>query len=214
MTDPREMLARLNPTNVRFDVGRGGGNPELTNIDIAGALGMVPAGLGREVLEACWWPEGAATRRHGLRDAVVALVGVELARQNKRLIEAHLDAQLAEAAIMWGGRACTAEQRTEVQRAQMRLAEVRKACWPKNTMERLPLIARAIVNEIVCAYPVVDDEGQVLTPDRRRAIAIDVDPSDYPKRWKVVYQWVMDQMVEAEQEAARALAQALRREAA
>lgn len=212
--DSREILARLNPTNVRFDVGRGGGVPELTNIDIAGALGMVPAGLGREVLEACWWPDGAATRKHGLRDAVVALVGTELARQNKKLIEVHLDAQLAGAAIQWGGRASTAEQRAEVDRAQGRLTEVRKQCWPKNTMERLPVIARAIVDEIVGNIAALDESGEVLTPDRRRALAIGVDPSDYPKRWKVVYQWVMDRMVEAEQDAAHALTRALKRDAA
>ena len=52
MTDPREKLARLNPSNVRFDVGCGGGIPELTSIDIAHALGRVPAfRLDDEVLD-------------------------------------------------------------------------------------------------------------------------------------------------------------------
>ena len=48
MTDPRRLVARLNPTTVRYDVGRGG-IPDLTAQDIAAALAFVPAGLGREV---------------------------------------------------------------------------------------------------------------------------------------------------------------------
>ena len=75
--NPREAMGRLGPTTVKFDIGRGGGKPDLTNQDIAAALGMVPAGLGRELLEACWWPDGAALRRHRLRDAVIALVTPE-----------------------------------------------------------------------------------------------------------------------------------------
>ncbi|REN10513.1 hypothetical protein DSI35_10890, partial [Mycobacterium tuberculosis] len=73
MANVRELMARLGPSTVKFDTGRGG-TPDLTNQDIAAALGMVPAGLGRELLEACWWPDGAALRRHKLRDAVIALV--------------------------------------------------------------------------------------------------------------------------------------------
>ncbi len=62
MTDPRRLLARLNPSTIRYDT-LPGGVPELTAQDIAHALGLVPVGLGREVLQACWWPDGAALRR-------------------------------------------------------------------------------------------------------------------------------------------------------
>ncbi len=48
-----KLLARLNPTTVRYDIGRGG-MPELTPQDIAGALAMVPAGLGRELICRLW----------------------------------------------------------------------------------------------------------------------------------------------------------------
>lgn len=55
MADLREMLARLNGQTVRFDVGKGGGGPpELQTSDIAAALGIVPAALGREVMEAVY----------------------------------------------------------------------------------------------------------------------------------------------------------------
>ena len=204
MSDVRELLGRLGPTNIRFDVGRGGGVAELTNIDIAGALGMVPAGLGREVLEAAWCPDVAAMRRHKLRDAVVGLVVPELQRQSRRLCEAHLDLQLAEAALAWSNSA-TAEQRRHVERARQVLAQVRAETWPTNTVEHLPALARAAVDEI--------REGGRRS-DRATAIAIGIDPADYPRRWRAVYVWLLQRMIDAEAIAAGQLAAALRRSVA
>lgn len=204
MSDVRELLGRLGPTNVRFDAGRGGGVADLTNIDIAGALGMVPAGLGREVLEAAWCPDVAAMRRHKLRDAVVGLVVPELQRQTRRLCEAHLDLQLAEAALAWSNSA-TAEQRRHVDRARQVLAQVRAETWPTNTAEHLPALARAAVDEI-------RDGGR--RSDRSTAIAIGVDPADYPRRWRAVYVWLLQRMIDAEAAAAGQLAVALRRSVA
>lgn len=204
MNDVRELLGRLGPTNIRFDVGRGGGVAELTNIDIAGALGMVPAGLGREVLEAAWCPDVAAMRRHKLRDAVVGLVVPELQRQARRLGEAHLDLQLAEAAIAWS-RSATSDQRRSVERARQVLAQVRAETWPTNTVEHLPALARAAVDEI--------REGGRRS-DRSTAIAIGVDPSNYAKFWRPVYQWLLQWMVDAEAVAAGQMGAAVRRGAA
>lgn len=208
MADVREKLGRLNPSTIRYDTGHGG-TPDLTNIDIAAALGMVPRGLGREVLEACWWPGGANLRRNGLRDAIVPIVCTEMARQSKRLVAAHLDFQLAEAAILWAGKPVTKGQRDEVERARARLAEIRKAVWPNNTMERLPGIAKAIIGEMAGRQGDGEGDGGRVS-DRQRALAIGVDPSDYPKRWRPVYEWVMAQMVDAEQQAVKRLESALR----
>lgn len=69
MADRREMLARLNAQTARFDVGQGGGAPSLTTSAIAAALGMVPAGLGREVMEAVYLPDGAIRHRGKLAEA-------------------------------------------------------------------------------------------------------------------------------------------------
>ncbi|KIS38451.1 hypothetical protein WJ66_00453 [Stenotrophomonas maltophilia WJ66] len=214
-------MARLGPSTVKFDIGRGGGKPDLTNQDIAAALGMVPAGLGRELLEACWWPDGAALRRHKLRDAVIALVTPELQRQQRRLAEARTDLGLAEVCIGWGGSA-TAEQRANRDAAQQRLGRVKAQCWPISTLESLPTLAAAVIGEIAkrphcsaCEGRGQAMVGELLVPctvcggsglgpvsDRRRAAAIGRDEAAYRRTWKPVYEWLLSKMVEAEQEAA------------
>ncbi|CAM0123168.1 conserved hypothetical protein [Stenotrophomonas maltophilia] len=226
--NPRETMARLGPSTVKFDIGRGGGKPDLTNQDIAAALGMVPAGLGRELLEACWWPDGAALRRHKLRDAVIALVTPELQRQQRRLAEARTDLGLAEVCIGWGG-AATAEQRANRDAAQQRLGRIKAQCWPISTLESLPTLAAAVISEIAkrphCAACEGRGQamvGELLVPckvcggsglgpvsDRRRAAAIGRDESTYRAKWRGVYEWLLQKMTEAEQEAAWALMIAL-----
>ena len=233
MADVRELLARLNQTTVRFDVGQGGGVPELTNIDIAHALGRVPAGLGREVLEACWWPDGAALRRHKLRDAVIALVEPEIRRQRNRLWDAGLDLQLAKQAAAWGGHGMTHEQRVALDQARSRYEQVQGQCWPRSTMDSLPTLTGAVLSEIAkanhceaCAgrgERLVGETVRVCTEcggrgivpvsDRRRAAAIGRDESTFRSTWRPVYVWLLDKMREAEQQAGHELSVVLRREA-
>ncbi len=228
--NPREAMGRLGPSTVKFDIGRGGGKPDLTNQDIAAALGMVPAGLGRELLEACWWPDGAALRRHKLRDAVIALVTPELQRQQRRLAEARTDLGLAEVCIGWGG-AATAEQRANRDAAQQRLGRIKAQCWPISTLESLPTLAAAVIGEIAkrphcaacegrghrmsCDLRVIckacGGSGLGQVSDRRRAAAIGRDESTYRAKWRGVYEWLLQKMTEAEQEAAWALMIALDR---
>lgn len=230
--NPREAMGRLGPTTVKFDIGRGGGKPDLTNQDIAAALGMVPAGLGRELLEACWWPDGAALRRHKLRDAVIALVTPELQRQQRRLAEARTDLGLAEVCIGWGG-AATAEQRANRDAAQQRLGGVKAQCWPISTLESLPTLAMAVISEIAhrphcgsCEGRGQSVSGELLmtcklcggsglgqVSDRRRAAAIGRDESTYRSKWRGVYEWLLQRMTEAEQEACWAMSSALSRAA-
>ena len=228
MANVRELMARLGPTTVKFDTGRGG-TPDLTNQDIAAALGMVPAGLGRELLEACWWPDGAALRRHKLRDAVIALVTPELRRQQRRLADARTELGIAEVCMGWAG-AVTVEQRAERDRAAHRLGQIKAQCWPISTLESLPTLAMAVIGEIAhrphCAS--CEGKGQKLSgellmkckvcggsglgqaSDRRRATAIGRDESSYRERWRGVYEWLLDTMWEAEQDAAAAMARSLR----
>lgn len=235
MTDVRELLARLNPTTIRYDTGAGGGTPELANIDIAGALGFVPAGLGREVLEAIYWPDGARLRRRHFKAAMEALVLPEIDRQSKRLAEAHLDVQLADAAVAWCERSgLTPDQRRHLDIARARLASVRAMTWPKNTLEALPRIADAVVAELASCNRcgtchglriVHSDQGSETCdackgvgleplPDRRRALAIGCDPSDYPRRWKPVFEWILVRAKDASEAAAQALDRAIGRRAA
>ena len=189
---------------------------------------MVPAGLGRELLEACWWPDGAALRRHKLRDAVIALVTPELQRQQRRLAEARTDLGLAEVCMGWGG-AATAEQRANRDAAQQRLGRVKAQCWPISTLESLPTLAAAVIGEIAkrphCAACEGRGQGlvgELLAPckvcggsglgpvsDRRRAASIGRDESTYRAKWRGVYEWLLQKMTEAEQEACWALSNAL-----
>lgn len=64
-----------------------------------------------------------------------------------------------------------------------------------------------IVNDMGCK----DCRGIGIEPlpDRRRAIAMGFDPSDYPKRWKLVFEWLLAALHEASDRAARQFAKAL-----
>jgi len=220
MANVRELMARLGPSTVKFDTGRGG-TPDLTNQDIAAALGMVPAGLGRELLEACWWPDGAALRRHKLRDAVIALVTPELRRQQRRLADARTELGIAEVCMGWAG-AVTAEQRAERDRAAHRLGQIKAQCWPISTLESLPTLAAAVISEIAKRphCQACEGRGEAVTgdlrvvckvcsgsglsgvSDRRRAASIGRDEAGYRRTWKPVYEWLLGKMQESEQEAA------------
>lgn len=229
MANVRELLGRLNQQTIRYDIGRGG-LPELTNQDIAAALAFVDPGLGRELLEACWWPDGAALRRRQLRDQVLALVQPELRRQWRLLEEARTDYGIAMACMGWGG-AATAEQGREVERARLRLEAVQAECWPRSTMESLPTLALAVIREIshpslcsecggrghrvagelVTACSACSGHGLAPMSDRKRAAAIGRDESTYRAKWRGVYQWLLLRMRDAESQAAAQLAAALSR---
>lgn len=101
MSNVREMMARLNPTNVRFDIGRCGGAPALTAQDIAAALGMVTPGLGREVLIACWWPDGSKLDGASLARHLLAVIGTEWQRQGHELEEARMELSIAQTCAGW-----------------------------------------------------------------------------------------------------------------
>jgi hypothetical protein len=227
MANVRELLARLNPQTIKFDTGRGG-VAELTNQDIAGALAFVPPGLGREVLEACWWPDGAALRRHKLRDAVIALVEPELRRQQRRLSEARTEFGLAEVCIGWAG-TVTAQQREERERAAAKLARVRAECWPVSTLESLPSLAQAAIRELAgrSNCPHCEGRGEAFeaellitcsacrgtglskVSDLSRANALKTDSRNYVRNWKPVYEWLLLKLADAESEAAKQLSGAL-----
>lgn len=227
MTDPREMLARLNPANVRFDVGRGG-VPELTNQDIAAALAFVPAGVGRELLIACWWPDGAAGRSIALRDAVYDHVRPEVVRQTRDLVDARVQLGIVRARAGWM-RCPDSELRRELAAAEVALESVKVRCWPSTTWEMLPALTRAVVAEIAqlnhcseCRGRCEVRVGSLLAPckacggagvvpisDRKRAEAIGRDESTYRAKWRPVYEWLLSELRDAEREAARALVKAV-----
>ncbi|HEL3245897.1 TPA: hypothetical protein ACKPX2_000615 [Stenotrophomonas maltophilia] len=232
----RELLAsRMGPATQRFDAGCGGGRPELTTQDIAAALAYVPDGLGRELLEALWWPESATRRREHLRKAVIGLVAPEFIRQMHGLATARTEFGIAKACMGWGGGQVTEVQRREMVRAENALDEARAAAWPNNTMEQLGVLAGAVIAEMakcgcckscdgtrVQAAPagsgVVECEacsgiGLEQLSGRKRAVAIGADKSAYQRFWQPVYEWMLEQMRSAEHVAAEAFTRALNRAA-
>lgn len=225
MSNPRELMARLNPQTIKYDVGRGGVS-ELTNQDIAAALAFVPAGLGREVLTACWWEGGASNAR--LMDAVLAAVSVEWSRQAKRMGDARTELGIAEAIAGWN-RATSPEQRREVERARARYEAVRDESWPRETGAMLPALVKSCVKEIACRNHCADCDGRghvvranlvvcctkclgsgvVPMSNSARAKAIGRDEASFRRNWSAVYMWLLGLLTEAEQDAARSMAQAL-----
>lgn len=232
MADVRELLARLNPANVKFDTGRGG-LPELTNQDIAGALAFIPAGLGREVFIACHWPDGARLSRRRLDAMFNHLALTEWRKRINRLTDAKVDHGIAVSIRRWNN-ADTAEQRAEVYRTQVRIDQARAELWPDSLPEMLPLLLRAIVDELACPRNCSTCEGrgtllvgELLTTcadcqgmgrsknsDRWRAARIGKQQANFRRDWRGCYQWLYDRLRDAECEAAASMARAVRKEAA
>lgn len=236
MGDVRELMARFGPTTVKFDTGGGGGGAAtLTTQDIAAALAYVKPGLGRELLEAMWWPDSAARRRDHLRQAVIGLVAPEFNRQQQALSIARTELGIAKASMGWCGSAVTDLQRREYARAEAKLDATRALCWPTNTMEQLGALAGAVIAEMrdarcckacnglrVQAGPEgvgavecerCEGRGFEQLSGRSRAAAIGADQSAYRRFWLPVYEWMIAHMRAAEHEAARAWKRALSRAA-
>lgn len=228
MADPREMLARLNPANVRFDVGRGG-VPALTNQDIAAALALVPAGVGRELLMACWWPDGAARRSVALRDAVYDHVRPEVMRRTQGVVDARVRLGMVRARAGWSEK-LDSETRRELAAAEAALDSAKVRCWPSTTWEMLPALTQAVVCEIampnhcptcrglrdvrspaglLVPCKTCSGNGVVPVSDRKRAEAINRDESTYRVKWRPVYEWLLAELRDAEREAGRRLGEAL-----
>ncbi|WP_262222701.1 hypothetical protein [Stenotrophomonas maltophilia] len=142
MNEARELLSsRTGPRALSFDGSIGGPSTE----EILAALAYVPAGLGRELLEALWWPESGQRRREQLRQAVISLVAPEFTRQMHALADARTDYGIAKASMGWCGGSITEAQRRELLRTEEALDDARAAAWPNNTMEQLGVLAGAVI---------------------------------------------------------------------
>lgn len=225
MVDRREMLARLNAQTVRFDVGQGGGAPSLTTSDIAAALGMVPAGLGREVMEAVYLPDGAIRHRGKLAEAVLAIVRPEFTRRARALAEAEDDLSFSREMVSLSRRSMSDAQRRILRDREAAVVLARAQAWPKNTYQHLSRMVDAVVLELASGNRcpacigagIVNDmgckdcrcTGIEPTPDRRRALAMGTDSPAYMRRWKPVYEWLLAELNHAGEAAAKRLSRAL-----
>lgn len=228
MNEARELLSsRTGPRALSFDGSIGGPSTE----EIVGALAYVPAGLGRELLEALWWPDSGQRRREQLRQAVVSLVAPEFTRQMHALADARTDYGIAKASMGWCGRAVTEVQRRELIRTERALDDARAAAWPNNTMEQLGVLAGAVIAEMAGACECSRCWGKKVLLDpaiagvvscencggsgfdplsgRKRATAIGADWSAYSRFWRPVYEWMLFNFRAAEARAARQFRKAL-----
>ena len=227
MNEARELLSsRTGPKALSFDGNGGGPSTE----EIVAALAYVPAGLGRELLQALWWPESGQRRREQLRQAVVSLVAPEFTRQMHALADARTEYGIAKASMGWGG-VVTEVQRRELRRAENALDNARAAAWPNNTMEQLGVLAGAVISEMAgspeCSCcggkRVLLDQrvagvvncvecggsGHEPLSGRKRAAAIGADWSAYSRFWRPVYEWMLASFRAAESRAARKFNRAL-----
>lgn len=161
---------------------------------------------------------------------MIALVTSELRRQQRRLADARTELGLTEVCMGWAN-AVTAEHRAECDRASHRLGQIKAQCWPISTLESLPTLAIAVISEIAhrphCAS--CEGRGQTLSGellttckacggsglgqvgDRRRAAPIGRDESTCRSKWRGVYEWLLQRMTEAEQDACSAMGAVLDR---
>lgn len=193
-------LAMLNPKNCRFDIGSGG-IPNLISTDVAAALGMVPDGLGREVLCRVWWPDGAKLTAAQLRDLVDAKMRGEWARREAGM----LDGLLAIAA--------------RGSKGQGSYADAHAARWPRLVVREheVPQLASGyakvrdgVIEELASAGlcqachgrgQVINDmgvyrtckecsgEGHMRLSERGRADLCGFSWKTYREGWAAVYDW-------------------------
>lgn len=194
-------LAKLNPKNVRFDVGAGG-IPELTPQDIAAALGCVEDGIGRELLCQVWWPDGAKLSEYHLLALMTDIQRLEWQRREDAMVDAML------AVAMYGG-----------SKGQAAYTTAHAARWPSmvRVEHGLAIVApgyehvrHAVIAEMkglglcpgcggraavriesgqVCICPRCLGSGHMAISERARAEACGMSWTTYRDTWAPVYEW-------------------------
>lgn len=229
MANARELLARLNPTTVKYDIGMGGGTPELTAQDIAAALAMVPAGVGREVFCHLWWPEGALLTRERLHAAISQQIWRQVEAQWRKLTTARLELHIEQEGAL-SREAVTDEQRRRIATLEGRLSTAAGRCWPSDpymvTRVRVAVLAElskpnhcatckgrgeVMVKETKRICPTCSGRRILPLSNRDRARAICRDESTYRERWRPMYEWLWNRLNDAEQAAAQDFVRALGR---
>lgn len=226
MTNVRKLLARLNPSVCRFDIGAGGWD-HLTPQDVAAALGMVPSSLGRDLLVWCWWPDGSTVSGEALLDRVTTILLDEYSRraEAKLVTSRALTAALTRADLK---RVVPAELAAECRRLK-RAAEAAKAeAWPDKPAT-LALVAKGALDELrrIDHCPACKGHGWIMSgklktvctrceghgrdrpKDAGRAEAIGRSAAVYSRTWAPVWGWLAAFLRDEEADAARAMARAL-----
>lgn len=217
MTRAAELLARLNPSTCRFDMGNGG-ITELTNIDIAGALGMIRERMGRAVLEVTAWDRNAPGVLADLRRMLQGQV-IERMRW--------INAELQDAAIV----ELLSDDEHEIRRARQNTDRLRAMALPTR-IESVHAVLDLVLFELtfpnhcpVCrgrktfqhGALVVDcthcgSTGRCRITDEDRAAALKLSVGGYRKsREKVLRDWLAGVLGSLSQTAERQLTAAIAR---
>lgn len=221
------LLAWLNPSTVRYDVGRGGGAPAMTPQDVAAALAMVPPGIGREILTAAAWPDGARLTPRKLDDAIAVKVRAEMDRRHRALQIARLELHIAQESAE-ARRALTDWDMREIERLRRVVDAAKTETWRYDARMHVR-IREAAVNEFkhpnhceTCAgrgevmagellmdCPVCKKHGVVPVSDRKRAASLGVSPTEYRRAWAGLYEFVFSLIRDEASIAARELDHAM-----
>lgn len=231
MGDVRELLARMNTPAVRFDIGRGG-IPELTPQDIAAALGMVPPGIGRDLLH---WLHGSGRERPMMPERLPKHIDAQIAEmiadrrrdQLHRRADAQINLDLARE-LAAQHRNVPEEARCRVIRLSEDLARKRAACWPADSGVYAKLRA-AVVHEldgadlcgecrgrgrlvaenlsVVCST--CNGSGRRRINRSARARMLGVDESTYRKCWARPFDYLFAELTDAYLQAIRGMREAL-----
>lgn len=148
MTHPAYVYAKLNPKNVRFDVGSGGA-PDLTESMAAAGVAFTPKGLGRELAARKWNPAFAELTAENFKHLIDTAMFAEFSRRMEALVHAQIREQLANNA--WSRR-----------RARALVAEAQKDMWPR-LGPTYGLMGKAVVTELCDPRKCPDCNGLKFT---------------------------------------------------
>lgn len=199
MTDPRELLARLNPATVRFDINRSGTAPALSNIDIAGALGMVQPGLGRDLLELLHGPAPQQRDIANVYEHVCRLAMNEATRRGILHGEAKTRWGMAASLATFHGDKSEAMRR-ELAILKARVGVARDQLWPDTLHERMPALARLLIGYM---------RGERLS-NREKSARLKMDESTWRSKWSGIFEHVLSILIDAEQDAAKQFSRRLK----
>jgi len=191
-----ELLAMLEPRSPGLTQGRGG-IPEITALDVAGALGCAQD----KFASACFQiVRGGSLHNFPHVDELLACRQfVEWRERAERLI----NAQIKVAAAHRMGRGA--------QHAKLEIEGARAAMWPAldDYGGKYEMIRRAVVAELrfprICPLcngtseitresrivPCTECDARGVLPisDRQRALAMKIDHTNYLRSWRKVYEW-------------------------
>lgn len=199
--DVREKMAQLNASPIRYDICPSGAGS--TENPYAMALGFVPAGMGRDLLEYLYWPDGAALRGAAIYRSIVKVLMAEWSRRQSLLASARAAYGMAASIANFNRRQDEATKR-EIEILKSRVAVARQNAWPDNVEDRLPLLIPLLLRAM---------KGEKLS-GVERAKAMNMSESAYREGWNSAYEWGLTAMIDAEADAARTMERALRDRAA